>query len=152
MTLTKWNPTKELLSIDREFRKVLDSFNSFGTRKTSNDDGYESAVWSPLTDIVEDKDNYLLKLDLPGVDKKDVKLNFTNGELQISGERKEEKENKDATFHRIERAYGKYYRSFKLPEKIKEEKISAKFDNGSLTVTIPKADEIKPKEIEISVS
>lgn len=152
MTLTRWNPAKELLNIDREFRRVLDSFNnSFGVGKANDDKEYESAVWSPLTDIMENQDDYVLKLDLPGVDKKDVKLNYSNGQLQISGERKEEKEEKDTTFHRMERSYGKYYRSFKLPEKIVEDKISAKFDNGSLTVTIPKAEEVKPKEIEISV-
>ena len=152
MTLTKWNPAKELLNVDREFRKILNSFDSsFGLRKNDPDE-YESAVWMPLTDVVENKDEYVLKMDLPGVDKKDVKLSYSNGQLQISGERAEEKEEKETQFHRIERNYGKYYRSFKLPEKIVEDKIKAEFNNGSLKVVIPKAEEVKPKEIEIKVS
>ena len=106
----------------------------------------------PLTDIVENKDSYTLKLDIPGVDKKDVKISYSNGELQISGERKEEKEEKDSKYHRVERSFGKYYRSFRLPEKIKDDQIKAEFKNGSLNILIPKADEVKPKEIEISVN
>ncbi|MGD8777535.1 MAG: Hsp20/alpha crystallin family protein [Ignavibacteria bacterium] len=152
MTLVRWNPAKELLNMDREFRRIFDVFdNKFGTRK-STDEEYESAVWSPLTDIVEDNDKYTLKLDLPGVEKNDVKLSYKDGELAISGERKEEKESKESKYHRVERSYGKYFRSFRLPEKIKEDKIAAEFKNGTLTVNIPKAEEVKPREISISVN
>ena len=152
MTITKWNPAKELLNIDREFRKMFDTFNNrFGIKKEV-DEEYESAVWMPMTDIAETDNEYLLKLDLPGIDKKDVKLTISNGELQISGDRKEEKITEKATFHRVERTFGKYYRSFRLPEKIKAEEIKAEFVNGTLSITIPKAEEVKPKEIEIKVN
>ena len=153
MALVRWNPARELLDVDREFKRMFNSLeNRFGFGKENDNEEYESAVWMPLTDIVENKDSYTLKLDIPGVDKKDVKISYSNGELQISGERKEEKEEKDSKYHRVERSFGKYYRSFRLPEKIKDDQIKAEFKNGSLNILIPKADEVKPKEIEISVN
>ncbi len=152
MAITKWNPARELLNVEREFNRL---FNSLGSRFSSSDSSgieeYENAVWTPLTDIAEDKDNYVLKLDLPGVSKDNVKISFIDGMLNISGERKQEKETKDAKYHRMERAYGKYFRSFSLPSKIKEDKIDAEFKDGQLMITVPKAEEAKPKEIPIKV-
>lgn len=152
MTLVKWNPTRDLFNLEREFNKLFSTFgDKFGISR-AEEDAYENAVWSPLADISEDDDKYVVKLDLPGIDKKDVKLSFTDGQITISGERKQENEEKNAKYHRVERMYGKYYRSFALPTKIKEDKIDAQFKNGQLTITIPKADEVKPKEIEIKVN
>ena len=105
----------------------------------------------PLTDISENDDNYVLHLDLPGIEKDDVKISYSDGELSISGERKQEKESKDSKYHRVERSFGKYFRSFTLPEKIKADKIDAEFKNGQLTITVPKSEETKPKEIEVKV-
>jgi HSP20 family protein len=150
MAIVKWNPARELLNVEREFNKIFNSFGGrFGVTDTSNDNEYENAIWSPLTDVSEDKDNYVLRLDLPGVNKEDVKISYSDGQLNISGERKQEKETKELKFHRVERVYGKYFRSFVLPGKIKEDKIDAEFKNGQLLITIPKADEVKPKEISI---
>ena len=148
MALVKWNPEKELLDIEREFKKM---FNRFGIGTTEAESEYENAVWSPLTDISEDKDNYVLTLDLPGVKKSDVKISFVDGVLSISGERKQEKETKESKYHRVERAFGRYYRSFTLPAKIKADDITAEFTDGQLTITVPKAEEAKPKEIDIKV-
>jgi HSP20 family protein len=150
MSIVKWNPARELLNVEREMNKLFNSFGSrFGFSDSTDVDQYENAVWAPLTDVSEDKDNYVLRLDLPGVNKEDVKISFSDGQLNISGERKQEKETKELKFHRVERVYGKYYRSFTLPGAIKEEKIDAEFKNGQLLITIPKADEVKPKEIPI---
>ncbi len=152
MAITKWNPSRELLNVEREFNRLFNSLgNRFGLSESSDMEEYENAVWTPLTDIAEDKDNYVLKLDLPGVSKDDVKISYTDGMLNISGERKQEKETKDAKYHRMERAYGKYFRSFTLPSKIKEDKIDAEFKDGQLMITVPKAEEAKPKEIPIKV-
>ncbi len=152
MAMTKWNPARELLNVEREFNKMFNSLGSrFGLMDSSDLEEYENAVWMPLTDISEDKDNFVLKLDLPGVSKDDVKISFTDGMLNISGERKLEKDTKDAKFHRMERAYGKYFRSFTLPNKIREDKIDAEFKDGQLIITVPKAEEAKPKEIPIKV-
>lgn len=152
MTLVKWNPARELLNVEREFNKLFNTFNSrFGFDDSTMNEDLENAVWSPLTDISENKDQYILKMDLPGVSKENLKLNFHDGELTISGERKQEKEDKDSKYHRIERTYGKYYRSFTLPQTIQADKINAEFKDGQLTITVPKSEEAKPKELEIKV-
>ena len=154
MTLVKFNPVKDLLDVEREFNRI---FNSMGnrfevTRKEGFDEEFDNAVWMPLTDIAEDNDNYYLKVDLPGIKNGDVKISYIDGNLSISGERVQDKEAKDKKVHRIERSYGKYYRSFNIPKEIKDDKIKAEFKDGQLTITIPKADEVKPKEIDIKVS
>ena len=152
MTLVKFNPVRDLLDVEREFNKMFNTLGSrFGLLRKDVDEEYENAVWMPLTDIYEDNDNYYIKADLPGIKKGDVKISYSDGNLSISGERVQEKETKDAKFHRIERSFGKYYRSFNLPKEIKEDKIEAEFKDGQLNITIPKADEVKPKEIEIKV-
>ncbi len=151
MTLVKCNSTKDLFNLESEFNKLFSTYgDKFGISR-ADEEAYENAKWSPLADISEDEDKYVVKLDLPGIDKEDVKLSFTDGLITISGERKQENEEKNTKYHRVERTYGKYYRSFALPNKIKEDKIDAQFKNGQLKITIPKADEVKPKEIEIKV-
>lgn len=153
MAIMKWNPSRELLNVEREMNKFFNSFGSrFGLMDTANNDEYENAVWAPLTDISEDKDSYIIKLDLPGVSKEDVKISYLDGQLSISGERKQEKETKELKFHRVERTYGRYFRSFTLPGVIKEDKIDAEFKNGQLQITVPKAEEAKPKEISIKIN
>lgn len=152
MSIIKWNPSRKLLNMEREFNKLFDSFGKrFGTRESDSPDEYENAVWMPLTDIKEDKDNYYLMLDLPGISKGDVKVGYNNGQLSVSGERKQEKESKDSRFHRVERVFGRYYRTFTLPQKVKEDKIEAEFKDGQLAITVPKVEEAKPKELEIKI-
>ena len=151
MTLVRFNPTRELLNVEREFNKMFNGvFNKFG--KDEKDEEYENAVWAPLTDIAEDDNNYYVHADLPGVAKKDLKLSFKDGQLVISGERLNEIKEDKKTYHRVERTFGKYYRAFNLPEKIVADKIEAKFEDGQLNITIPKAEEAKPKLLEIKVN
>jgi HSP20 family protein len=154
MTLVKFNPTRDLLNVEREFNIIYNSLGSrFGlTHKGDIDEKYDNSVWMPLTDISEDNENFYLRADLPGIKKEDVKISYTDGTISISSERFQEKETKEKKFHRIERSYGKYYRSFNVPKEIKEDKIKAEFKDGQLTITIPKADEVKLKEIDIKVS
>ncbi len=154
MAIVRFNPVRDLLNVEREFSRMFRSMEDrFGlSKKEDVDDEYENAVWMPLTDIYEDKDDYKIKADLPGIKKDDVKISFSDGKLNISGERNQEKETKDAKCHRIERTFGKYFRSFTLPKEIKEDKIKAEFKDGQLTVIIPKAEEVKPKEIDIKVN
>jgi HSP20 family protein len=149
MAIVRFNPVRDLLDVEREFNRMFKSIdNRLGfLRKEDSGDEYENAVWMPMTDIYEDNDNYRLKADLPGIKKEDVKISFSDGKLSISGEREQEQESKETKCHRVERTYGKYYRSFTLPKEIKEDKIKADFKDGQLTVTIPKAEEVKPKEI-----
>jgi HSP20 family protein len=154
MTLVKFNPARDLLNVEREFNIIYNSLGSrFGlTHKGDIDEKYDNAVWMPLTDISEDNENFYLKADLPGIKKEDVKISYTDCAISISGERSQEKETKERKFHRIERSYGRFYRSFNVPTEIKDDKIKAEFEDGQLTITIPKADEVKPKEIDIKVS
>jgi HSP20 family protein len=151
MTLVKFNPMKDLLDVEREFNRL---FNVFRGRFDSDDSNaeLENAVWMPLADIYEDNDNIKLKLDIPGVSKDDVKISYSDGMLSISGERMQESESKNSKYHRVERVYGKFYRSFTLPQKIREDKIEAEFKNGQLIVSIPKSEEAKPREISIKVN
>ena len=154
MAIVRFNAVRDLLNVEREFNRMFKSFDDrFGfLKKEENGDEYENAVWMPLTDVYEDKDDYKIKADLPGIKKEDVKISFSDGKLSISGERKQEEKTKNAKYHRIERTFGKYYRSFTVPKEIKEDKIKADFKDGQITVTIPKAEEVKPKEIAIEVN
>ena len=153
MTLVKFNPMRDLVDFERELNKMFNSFeNRFGiSRNKDEENEYQNAVWMPLTDIYEDKDKYTLKLDLPGIKKDDVKISFVDGRLSISGERIQESEHKDSKCHRIERSFGRYYRSFNLPENVQSDKINAEFKDGQLSISVPKAEEANPKEIEIKV-
>jgi HSP20 family protein len=146
MTLTRWNPANEFMNLQREVNRL---FNGVAPR-SKRDEEYESAVWSPVVDITEDADKYSLSFDLPGIDKKDVKMNFSENTLTVSGERRTEEEKKEVTCHRVERVYGKFYRSFTFPTMVNAEKISAAYRDGVLTVTVPKAEESKPKQITIN--
>ena len=104
MAIVKWNPMRDMMSMEREFNKIFNSLErkfGFGNGDGENEE-YENAVWMPMTDILEDDNQYYLNIDLPGIKKEDVKINYTNGQLSISGERKQETIEKNAKFHRSE--------------------------------------------------
>ena len=101
MTLVKYNPFNNLFDIDREFNNLIEGL---GIRTDKNIENFDANQWTPLTDFYEDEDNFMLKIDLPGVDKKDVKLSYEDGELIVSGERKNEKESEKGNYYRIERS------------------------------------------------
>jgi HSP20 family protein len=143
MTLTRWNPVRDMMTLQRELNRV---FNESITKR--NEEGYDSAVWSPRVDISENEEQFELALDLPGIDKKDVKISYNEDTLSISGERFVENYDKVLNQY-MERSYGKFYRSFSLPGKVNADAIAASYDNGVLTIKVPKAEEVKPKAIEI---
>jgi HSP20 family protein len=109
----------------------------------------DSVVWAPRMDIEETEDSYLVRADLPGIDKKDLKVSLNDNVLTIKGERKHENEEKSKNVFRMERTYGNFQRTCTLPAKVKSNDIKADYKDGVLTVTLPKADEVKPKLIEI---
>jgi HSP20 family protein len=154
MTLVRFNPMNELFEVEKQFSRMFDDFEKrFGFKSGLEiDSEADNAVWSPLTDIYEDNDNFKLKLDLPGIEKDDVKITFSNNQISISGERKQETESDNHKYHRIERSYGKFYRSFDLPKDIEQDKITADFSNGQLTINIPKSETAKPRQIEVKVN
>jgi len=118
----------------------------------SNDEDISRTDWYPTVDVSENKDEYLLNVDLPGLSKEDIHITFTNGMLKLEGERKKEKEEKERNYHRVERVFGKFCRTFQIPNKVRSEKISADFKDGILSIRLPKTEEVKPKEIEVKVS
>lgn len=126
----------------------------FATREAAGNGGKEAltvAQWTPLVDITEDEKEYLIKAELPEMKKEDVRLTVENDVLAISGERKFEKEEKGRKYHRVERAYGSFVRSFSLPEDADGSKVTAGFNDGILQVHLPKSVKAKPQAIEIKV-
>ena len=120
-------------------------FNSFGLDFNTTD-----SVWSPSVDISETENHYEVKAEVPGLKKEDIKLAVEDNVLTLSGEKKTEKETDKKNYHRLERAYGRFERSFRLPKQVNVENIKASYKNGVLTVNIPKSEAVKPKEIAVS--
>lgn len=108
--------------------------------------------WTPWMDVYEDKDNVYVRAELPGMKKEDIDLSLHNGSLSISGERKSEDKYKDAEVYRSERFFGRFQRTVTLPTTVAADKVKAQYQDGILTVTLPKAEEAKPKHIDVSVS
>ncbi len=111
----------------------------------------EKGGWSPRVDVHENEKEVWLDIDLPGIDKKDIKVEVKNNTLTVSGERKEEKEQKDTQCFRSERHYGRFERSFSLPDTLDSDKVDAQYKNGVLTLKVPKSEKAIPKEIQVSV-
>lgn len=134
MTLMKWEPL-------REMEDMFDRYTSRLGWPNMNQEALSTSAWSPKVDIVETDKEYLIKAELPEVDKEDVKVNIENGELRLSGERKQEKEEKGKKFHRVERYHGSFMRSFSLPDNVDADNIKASFKDGMLNLSLPKSGE-----------
>lgn len=147
---TRRNPWREL----EDLEKRLSTLFGRAPVATAGDKKEAIAVaeWSPLVDISEDDKEYLVKAELPEVKKEEIKINVHDDVLTISGERKYEKEEKGKKYHRVERAYGSFMRSFTLPEDADGSKISAEFKDGLLKVHLPKSEKAKPKAVEIKIA
>jgi HSP20 family protein len=145
--LIRFSPSTDMHRLQHEIDRLFEGF--FPTRTGNGNEALESAVWAPRTDLSETEDAYFIHLDLPGLNKKDVEINFHDGTLSISGERRAEETEKDRKFVRVERSYGRFYRAFTLPQTVKTDGIQANFDNGVLTIRVPKVEEAKPRRIDI---
>jgi len=137
----RWDPFEELTSLRSRMDRLL-------SRMTPEDQP-ELANWSPASDVIETKDEIVIKAELPGIDEKNVHVEIESGVLTISGERNAEKETEEKGYRRIERAYGSFFRSFRLPANVDAEKIFAGFANGVLEVHIPKKEGAKPRTIKV---
>ena len=147
--VTRWDPFREL---DELQNRLSPLFGRAPLRRNGDkDEAITVAEWAPLVDIVEDDNEYLIKAELPEVKKEDVKVTVQDDVLTISGERTFEKEEKGRKYHRMERAYGSFARSFTLPEDADGEKVAAEFKNGVLKVHLPKSEKAKPKSIEVKI-
>jgi HSP20 family protein len=147
--LTRWDPFKEMDELNKRLNSL---FSLSPSRQSNGKEAMTVAEWLPLVDITEDDKQYLIKAELPEVPKDAVKVTVENGVLTLSGERKFEKEEKDRKYHRIERAYGSFTRSFTVPDDADDSKVSAEFKDGVLTVRLTKNEKARPKSVEVKVS
>ena len=148
MALVRWEPARELHSIQHEVNRLFGTlFDAPITARA----GAASRSWIPAMDLVEEKDEYVLHADLPGLSEKDVKIELEDNVLSISGTRRSEQENRKEGYYRVERATGSFSRSLTLPEGVDPESIRAQFENGVLEVRIPKPEERKRRRVEIGV-
>lgn len=147
MALQRWKPFGEVHSLQNQVNRLFDVFFD---REMDESGDMTASAWFPRTNVFETKDEFIFKVDLPGIKKEDIHIEFKDGAIIISGERKTEKEFKEDECHRIETSHGKFFRSFSLPTAVNQEKISANLKDGVLVVNILKAEEAKPKSITIS--
>jgi HSP20 family protein len=145
--LIRWSPETDVLRnrMDRLFNQMLGDV--WGAPAATEE--VSTRRWSPVVDIRETDEALMLTAELPGLTRDDVQITLDNNVLTLSGERSFEKESKGETFHRIERSYGAFSRSFTLPANVKTDQVEAVFGDGLLTVTLPKVEEAKPRKIEI---
>jgi HSP20 family protein len=135
----------------RRFNQVIDAaFNGWPFTAEGSDP--VTSAWVPATDIFEDAEGIKIAIELPGMTSENVKLTLENDNLTIKGEKKQVAEEKTTKVHRYERSYGAFQRAFTLPDTVDAERVAAKFENGVLTVTLPKAEKAKPREISVKVS
>ena len=145
MALVRWEPLRELNTIQGEVNRLFNTF--FDTPVTAG----VARRWLPAMDLVEGADHFVLRADLPGLSEEDVAIEVEDGVLTVSGERKAEHEENDEGYHRVERAYGSFSRSLTLPEGVDPDAVEASFDRGVLEVRIPKPEQRKPRKVAISV-
>lgn len=157
-TPSNWNSLKELSGWDPfremdEMQRRLSRFLNEGTARRGNgNEALTVAEWAPLVDILEDDKGYLIKAELPEVRKGDVKVRVENGVLSVSGERHFEKDEKGKRYHRVERAYGSFNRSFTLPDDVDSNEVQAEFKDGVLNVRVGKDKSARPKSIDVKVA
>lgn len=147
MTLVKWRPGRDIFRFRDEMDRLFEDFmEKFPARSELG-----SQIWNPEIDVRETETEIVVEAELPGIDQKDVNVSIKDNVLTLKGEKKMEKEEKEANYYRAERTYGSFMRSFSLPTLVVADKVGARYRNGVLTVTLPKAEEVKPKEIPVEV-
>lgn len=145
-SLTRFSPSTELRRMQREIDRL---FEDFVPARANGNDELETAVWSPRADIAETEDSYVIHVDAPGLKKDDFTINWQEGTLTVKGERKWEEKTERENIVRMERAFGHFFRAFQFPKSVDGDRIGANYDNGVLSIQVPKAEESKPRRIEI---
>jgi HSP20 family protein len=152
MAITRWNPFRELEELNDRLNRA---FGRSALARDAELPGKAELVafdWAPSVDITENTEEFQIKAELPEVKKEDVKVQVEDGVLTISGERKQEKEEKDKKWHRVERSYGSFMRTFNLPDNVDDAKIRADYKDGVLTLRLPKSATAKPKAVEVKIA
>ncbi len=147
MAITRWDPFRDVLTLQNRMNSLFQEFN----RGQGDNDALTTAAFVPPVDIYEDEHKIVLKLEVPGLKESDLDIQLENNVLTIRGERKFEKEEKEENFHRIERRYGSFFRSFTIPNTVNPESVKAAYDAGVLRLELEKRAEAKPKQIKVEV-
>ncbi|HVJ08856.1 MAG TPA: Hsp20/alpha crystallin family protein [Acidisarcina sp.] len=145
MAITRWDPFRDVMTLQNRMNSLFQDFSR------AENDAVTTANFVPPVDVYEDEHEVVLKLEIPGIKQEDLSIQVENNTLNIHGERKFEKEEKEENFHRIERRYGTFYRAFTLPTTVDPDSIRASYDAGVLKVELKKRAEAKPKQIKVSV-
>jgi HSP20 family protein len=141
--LTRRTPNRTIRNLQREVDSIFDQFFGRG------EDEDTSAVWAPRTDLSETDDAFRIRLDVPGMEKDDITINLQNNTLTVSGERSSERKEEGEEYVRVERAFGNFHRTFTLPDAVDPENVEAAYDNGVLTIHVPKTEKSTRRQIEI---
>ncbi len=145
--ITRWDPFREFVTIqDRMNRLLRDSYGPEG-----QDQNLTTSSFAPPVDVYEDEHNVTLKIEVPGIEEKDINVNIENNTLTVHGERKFENEEKEENYRRVERQYGSFTRTFTLPNTVDQDSVQADYDKGVLKITLAKKAEAKPKQIKVNV-
>ncbi len=146
MSITRYDPFRDLRSLQDEVNRLF----STNLSRAFGDEGIARGAWMPNVDIYENKDHIVLEAELPGMNREDFDLTVENNLLTLRGERRFEKKDEGDNYHRVERSYGSFTRSFTLPQTVSAEGATAEYKNGVLRVALPKREEVKARRIEIS--
>jgi HSP20 family protein len=146
--LTRWEPFREFATLQDRINRVLRESYTGADR----DESLTTSSFAPAVDVYEDEHKVALKIEVPGINEKDIDVRVENNTLTVHGERKIEKEEKEENYRRVERQYGSFTRSFTLPQTVDTENVSATYDKGVLNISLPKKAEAKPKQIKVSVN
>ena len=144
--LTRWDPFRDLVALQNRMNRMFEEQYGGG-----REESLTTGAFVPPVDIYEDEHSVQLKLEVPGIDEKDLDIKVENNTLTVSGERKFDKEEKEENFHRVERRYGSFSRSFTLPNTVETENIQADYDHGVLKIRLAKRAEAKPKQIKVNI-
>jgi HSP20 family protein len=144
--LTRWDPFREFTTLQDRMNRLFQQ--SYGDGREEN---LTTSTFAPPVDVYEDEHNVTLKIEVPGIDEKDLEIQVENNTLTVHGERKFEKEEKEENYRRVERQYGSFTRSFTLPATVDADQVKADYDKGVLKISLPKKPEAKPKQIKVNV-
>ena len=148
MSINRYDPFRDLRTLQQEVNRLFTG----NLPRSFDDEGIARGAWSPSVDIYENKDHIVLEAELPGMSREDFDLSVENNVITLRGERHFEKKEDTDNYHRVERAYGSFVRSFSLPEDADENKVSADFKDGVLQVHLPKSEKARPKNIEVKIA
>jgi HSP20 family protein len=146
MAITRWDPFREVVALQNRMNSL------FGNLNSETESALTTASFTPAVDVYEDEKKVVLKLEVPGIEEKDLDVSVENHTLTVKGERKFEKEEKEENFHRIERRYGSFYRAFTLPSTVDTENVAAKYESGVLKLELNKKPEAQPKQIKVNIA